>query len=75
MIATTLTMTMATETMASSDSKTLPVAISKMRNEKPTAAVIPVVADSKKALSDSIQHQKTPAVCTPDCSYAGAFSL
>ena len=68
MIATTLTMTIATEMMARNESKILPVATSNIVKEKATAAVIPVVADSKKALSDSIQHQKTPAVAAPDFS-------
>ena len=55
-------MTTATHKMAKRDNSKFPVAIRRITNENPIAAVIPVVADAKNALSDSIQHQKTPAV-------------
>jgi len=66
MIATTLTITTPTLKIAKIESKIFPVAKSRMTNEKHMAAIMPVVADFKKALSDSIQHQLWRAVCTPD---------
>lgn len=74
-MATVLVITIATQIMARVDSRILPVAMSKMRNEKLTAVMMPFVADYTMALSDSIQHQKIPAVCEPDCKDLGAFSL
>lgn len=53
----------------------LHVATRSTTNEKPIAAVIPVTADLKKALSDSIQPQNTVAVYVADCSCFGAVNL
>ena len=65
-IATVLTITTATHIIASKERTIFPVATSRMANANPTAAIIPLVAYLTIALSDSIQHQNTPAVCLPD---------
>lgn len=72
-MATTLKMTTATQIIANTDSRMFPVAKSKMRNEKQMAVIIPVVAERRKALSDSIQHQDIPPVWTADYIDSGAF--
>lgn len=66
MIAITLIITTETLMMASRDRIRFPVAISNITKEKQTAAIIPVIADFRNALSVCIQHQNIPAVYMPD---------
>lgn len=73
--ATTVTTTTATLKIAKRERITFLVAINKMTNAKAIAQIIPFVAEVKKALSDCIQPQNTPAVWIPDFSDSGADSV